>query len=67
MAGVEYPLIANKLHLMGDFISGNSDISVAVIGAVLFLPHQWQLSLGAQVPAPTSNNDYGLVFEITKL
>ncbi len=67
MAGVDYPLIENKLHLMGDIISGSSDISVSVLGFVLFLPHDWQLSLGAQLPSPTSNNNYGLVFEITKL
>lgn len=67
MTGIDYPLIENKLHLMGDFISGDTDISVAVLGAVLFLPNNWQLSLGAQLPAPGSHNDYGMVFEITKL
>ena len=67
MTGIDYPLIENKLHLMGDLISGNTDISVAVLGAVLFLPYKWQLSLGAQLPSPGSNNDYGMVFEITKL
>ena len=67
MVGMEYPLLENKLHLMGDFVSGDTDISVGVLGAVLFLPHDWQLSLGAQLPSPTSNNDYGMVFEITKL
>jgi len=67
MTGFEYPLFENKFHLMGDYISGNSDISVAVLGAVIFLPNKWQLSLGAQIPAPSSHNNYGLVFEITKL
>ncbi|MDD2863198.1 MAG: hypothetical protein PHC99_00550 [Methylococcales bacterium] len=67
MAGVEYPLIEKKFHLQGDILTGNNDISVAVLGFVIFLPKDWQLSFGAQVPSPTSNNDYGAVFEITKL
>jgi hypothetical protein len=67
MAGIEYPLISNKMHLMGDILSGNNAISVAVLGFVLFLPANWQLSFGAQIPSPSSNNEYGMVFEITKL
>lgn len=67
MAGVEYPLIEKKFHLQGDILTGNNDISVAVLGFVFFLPRDWQLSFGAQLPSPTSNNDYGAVFEITKL
>ncbi len=67
MAGVEYPLLEKKFHLMGDILTGNNDISVAVLGVVFFLPQDWQLSLGAQLPAPTSDNDYGAVIEFTKL
>jgi hypothetical protein len=67
MTGMEYPLFEKKLHLMGDFISGDTEISVAVLGLVVFLPREWQLSLGAQLPAPSTQNDYAMVFEITKL
>ncbi|MDD5229218.1 MAG: hypothetical protein PHN45_02580 [Methylococcales bacterium] len=67
MAGFDYPLIENKLDFQGDILTGNNDISVAVLGFVIFLPKEWQLSFGAQLPSPTSNNDYGAVFEITKL
>lgn len=67
MAGVEFPLIQDKLHFMGDLMTGNNDISIAVLGIVFYLPYSWQLSFGAQLPAPGSNNDYGMVFEITKL
>jgi hypothetical protein len=67
MAGLEIPLVEGKVHLMGDLMTGNNDISVAVVGAVFYLPSSWQLSFGAQLPAPGSNNDYGMVFEITKL
>ena len=67
MAGIEFPLIENKMHLMGDLLSGNNGISVTVLVVVFYLPNNWQLSFGAQLPAPSSHNDYGMVFEITKL
>jgi hypothetical protein len=67
MAGVDFPIFKGKVHLMGDLMTGNNDISVGVVGAVFYLPNNWQLSFGAQLPAPGSNNDYGMVFEITKL
>jgi hypothetical protein len=67
MAGVDLPIMKGKVHLMGDVMTGNNDISVGVVGAVLYLPNNWQLSFGAQLPVPGSNNDYGMVFEITKL
>jgi hypothetical protein len=67
MAGIDYPIIKDKFDLMADILTGNSDISVAVLGMVFYLPHEWQLSLGAQLPAPSSHNEYGLVLGITKL
>ncbi|MDD2724251.1 MAG: hypothetical protein PHH59_09560 [Methylovulum sp.] len=67
MAGVELPMLENKVHLMGDLLSGNNDIGVAVIGLVFYLSDNWQLSIGAQLPPPNSHNDFGTVFEITKL
>jgi hypothetical protein len=67
MAGAEIPLVEGKVHLMGDVMTGNNETSVAVVGAVFYLPSDWQLSFGAQLPIPGSNNDYGMVFEITKL
>lgn len=67
MAGFDFPILTNKVHLMGDIMTGSNDISVGVVGAVFYLPSNWQLSFGAQLPSPNSNNDYGMVFEITKL
>jgi hypothetical protein len=66
MAGLEYPLLQN-MNLMGDILTRNNNISVAVLGMVFYLPHYWQISFGAQLPAPSSHNDYGAVIEITKL
>ena len=66
LLGTEIPLVKDKLHFMADYISGNSDISVGVIGGVWYLPSKWQISLGAQVPAPRSHNAYGVVLELTR-
>lgn len=65
MLGTEVPIIKDKVHFQADFISGRRDISVGVVGAVFFLPNKWQLSLGAQLPAPRSGNPYGAVIELT--
>lgn len=66
MAGVEYPL-SKDMSLMGDILTGNNNLGVAVLGMVFNLPNAWQLSFGAQLPVPGSPNDYGAVLEITKL
>jgi len=66
MLGCEYPLVPDKVHVMADWIGGTNQISVAVFGAVVELPRHWQLSAGAQVPSPGSQNPYGLVFELTR-
>ncbi len=66
LLGTEIPLVKDKLHFMADYISGNSDISVGVIGGVWYLPSKWQISLGAQIPAPRSHNAYGVVLELTR-
>jgi hypothetical protein len=65
MLGVEIPIIPERLSFQADYISGNRDISVAVIGGVYTFKSGWQLSAGLQVPAPRSQNPYGLVLEFT--
>ena len=65
MFGAEIPIIKDRFHFQADYISGNRDISVAVIGGVIFLPGKWQLSIGAQVPAFRSHSPSGLVLELT--
>lgn len=66
MAGLDYPLMERKVHLMGDFVSGKNAMSVAVLGAVFYMPRNWIFSMGAQLPSPGSKNHYGMVFELTK-
>ncbi len=63
--GYDIAIIKDRFSLIGDYISGRSGISVAVIGAVAQLTENWQLSLGAQIPIPHSHNAYGAVLELT--
>ena len=67
MAGAEIPIIEDKFSLMGDLITGNNELGVAVLGGVWNLPHRWQLSVGVQVPTPHSQAFEGIVFELTRL
>ncbi len=46
---------------MADLMRGNNAVGVAVV----YLSDNWQLSLGEQLPSSDSDNDYGMVFEIT--
>lgn len=66
MLGVDVPIVKEKLHFMADYLSGTSDLSVAVVGGVIYLPGKWQLSLGGQIPSPGSDNSYGAVMELTQ-
>jgi hypothetical protein len=67
MAGMEYELSRNKVHLIGDMLTGHNSISAAVLGAVLYLPGKWHISMGAQIPVPHNHhkNGYGIVFQLT--
>ena len=63
--GYDIAIIKDRFSLIGDYISGRSGISVAVIGGVAQLTENWQLSLGAQISSPHSHNVYGAVLELT--
>jgi hypothetical protein len=67
MAGMEYEFLRNKVHLIGDLLTGHNNISTAVLGAMFYLPGKWHISMGAQIPIPHSHgrNNYGLVFQLT--
>ena len=66
LLGLEILVIKDKFHFQADWITGNRDISTIVVGGVIMFPNQWQLSLGAQLPAPRSHNPYGCVIELTR-
>lgn len=65
MLGCDIPILPKKVHFMADFLSGRSDISVAVIGGVFYIPGGLQISVGGQLPGPGTNNGYGAVIELT--
>lgn len=67
MLGVEVPVSEHHLHFMADYMQGTTPIGVGVVGWVVFLPHRWNFSIGAQIPAVRSHNEYGLVLEFTRL
>lgn len=69
LLGVEHPTRCDRLALVADYISGTNSSSVAVIGFQWYLSKElgWQISLGGQLPSPGSGNDYGAVFELTKI
>lgn len=67
MLGADIPILEKNLHFMADYMHGTSAVGVGVVGFVLYLPKGWQISAGAQLPAPGSHNDYGLVLEFTHL
>jgi len=66
LLGIEVPIIKDVFHFQADCITGNRDISIAVVGGVFLLPRKWQLSMGAQLPAPRSHAPYGFVLELTQ-
>jgi hypothetical protein len=65
--GFDYPVVSRHFNVVGDFISGNGSISVGVVGVTFYVWHDWQLSLGSQIPAPNSHNEHGVVVEFTNL
>lgn len=65
LLGAEVPIVRDKLSFQFDWVGGRNDLGVAVVGGVYTFPSGWQLSLGAQLPAPRSDNPYGVVLEFT--
>lgn len=65
LLGAEIPIIPARLAFLGDWVVGVNSISVAVVGLVFFLGPRVQISVGAQLPSPGTNNPFGGVFELT--
>lgn len=64
-AGLEYALIEEKLDFVVDYINGSTSLSEGVVGFGYHATEKWMMSLGGQIPSPQSDNDYGVIFEIT--
>lgn len=50
MMGGDLALIHHKIHLMGDWILGNHDLGVAVVGLVVYAHRRFPISFGLQIP-----------------
>lgn len=66
LVGSELAIVRHTLSFMADILIGENDASVAVLGLVVFLPEDWQLSAGIQLPSPFTNNPIEAVFELTR-
>ncbi len=64
MAGADVALIDHKIHFMADWILGNHDLGVAVIGLVVYPHHRFPVSLGLQLPNDRQSPK-ALVLELT--
>jgi hypothetical protein len=67
MVGVDFPLVDRRLHLVADWLVGDTAVSTAVAGFALFAAPWFQVSGGVEVPTPGSGNEYGAVVELTYL
>lgn len=63
--GLEIPLWENRVHAQADWVIGLNELSVIVIGAVIYIGKNFQLSLGGQLPSPGSGATFGGVLELT--
>ncbi|MCS7037051.1 MAG: hypothetical protein RMJ33_06245 [Saprospiraceae bacterium] len=59
--------VGKRFYLMGDWISGNNDSSVAVLGGMYNLTRRMQLCAGLLVPNPENPKPFGIVLEVNLL
>lgn len=63
MLGYEIKL-SKRFYLMGDWVSGRNDASVAVLGGMVSVSKRVQLCGGWQIPNPRTPKPQGFVFEL---
>lgn len=66
MFGYEIKL-SKRWYVMGDWVSGNNDASVGVVGGMYNLTKRVQLCGGWQIPNPDTIKPSGFVFELNVL
>jgi hypothetical protein len=66
MLGTQINIVKDKVDFIADFTSGHNTTSVMNIGPQISLGKDWQVATAAQLPAPGSHNDYGLVIQLAK-
>lgn len=66
-AGLEFPLIPQKLHLIADVLTGAHAQGATVLGGCYWFSSTGNLSLGVQIPWEESTNRSSVVLELTLL
>jgi hypothetical protein len=66
MLGYEIKL-SKRWYLMGDWVSGDNNAAVGVVGGIYNLSRRVQLCSGWQIPNPESLKPSGIVFELNVL
>lgn len=59
--------VGKRLYLMGDWVSGRNDASVAVLGGMYNVSKRVQVCAGWQIPNPNTPKPAGLVLELNLL
>ena len=69
LVGFEVPVIGPKLRVVGDWVIGTNEDSVATLGleSLFDAEGRWDLAVGARLPSPRSDNDYGVIVQISWL
>ena len=65
--GAELQVIAQRVHLVADWISGSHDLGLGVAGANVFFTRDISLVFGPILPNPRSGNGTGYVIELNVL
>lgn len=65
--GLEFPIIEEKLHFVGDYFNGTTSISQGVVGLCYFPIQYYALSSGYQFPSPHAPVGHSIVVEFTFL
>jgi len=66
MAGIDLNLSKDKLHLVADFFSGTSAISVINVALQISVGKSWKIMGGAQLPVAGSDNEHGGILQVSK-
>jgi hypothetical protein len=66
MFGLAIPF-NKKWELQADYLSGSSPLSVITAGLNYQLTNKWSISAGAQIPGPSTDNDFGITLQTTRI
>ncbi|MBU3678903.1 MAG: hypothetical protein FGM32_04760 [Candidatus Kapabacteria bacterium] len=64
-AGIEYELIADRIYLQADYLTGRTALSNLIVGGAIKVTQSLFLSAGYQLPNNVQTSAKGLVLEIT--